>query len=146
MKVMLVAADPVLPELLRRPLVPLGHSLTVVASAAELQELLPEVKPRAVILPRRLPDAELPDVVAWLRGQLEDIAIGTVIIGLEPRDREVARAVHADGFLLAPFADREVLDVLGAARGRASSSCWPTTRRSSTATPCPSSRRPATTW
>jgi CheY-like chemotaxis protein/class 3 adenylate cyclase len=113
-KVMLVSADPVLPELLRRPLVPLGHSLTVVASAAELRRRLPEVEPRAVMLPRRLPDSDLADLVAWMRGQLDDVAIGTIVIGLEPRDREVAREVHADGFLLVPFADSEVLEVLGA--------------------------------
>ncbi|HEU5057064.1 MAG TPA: response regulator [Kofleriaceae bacterium] len=111
---MLIAADPVLPVLLRRPLEPLGHTLTVVASAAEMRRQLHEVQPTAVILPRRLPDEELGNAVAWLRAQLDDVAIGTIVIGLEPRDRDVARAVHADGFLLVPFADREVLDVLGA--------------------------------
>jgi len=112
--VMLIAADPVLPVLLRRPLEPLGHSLTVVPTAAEMRARLHEVQPTAVILPRRLPDEELDSAVAWLRAQLDDIAIGTIVIGLEPRDRDIARAVHADGFLLVPFADREVLDVLGA--------------------------------
>jgi DNA-binding response OmpR family regulator len=112
--VMLIAADPVLPVLLRRPLEPLGHDLTVVPSAAEMRRLLPEVQPTAVILPRRLPDADLDSTVAWLRAQLDEVAIATIVIGLEPRDRDIARAVHADGFLLVPFADREVLDVLGA--------------------------------
>lgn len=114
MKVMLLADDPVLPELLRRPLVPLGHSLTVVRSAAELRRRLPEESPGAVMLPRRLPDAELADLVAWMRGQADEVGIGTIVIGLEPRDRDRARDVHADGFLLVPFADREVLEVLGA--------------------------------
>ena len=114
MKVMLVAADPVLPELLRRPLAPLGHSLEVVASAAELRRRLPAEEPRAVMLPRRLPDGELADVVAWLREQLDHVTIGTIVIGLEPRDSDVAREVHADGFLLVPFADSEVLEALGA--------------------------------
>src|SRR6188768_3405773 len=111
---MLIAADPVLPVLLRRPLEPLGHTLAVVPSAAEMRRQLHAVQPTAVILPRRLPDEELGSAVAWLRAQLDEVAIGTIVIGLEPRDREVARAVHADGFLLVPFADREVLDVLGA--------------------------------
>ena len=114
MKVMLLAADPVLPELLRRPLGPLGHTLAVVPSAAELRRRLAAEEPRAVMLPRRLPDEELADLVAWLRGQLDDIAIGTIVIGLEARDRDVARLVHADGFLMVPFADSEVLEVLGA--------------------------------
>jgi len=117
--VVVVAADPVLPELLRRPLAPLGHELVVVESAAELRRRVPAVEPSAVLLPRRLPDAPLADTVAWLRAQLDHIAIATIVIGLEPRDREVAREVHADGFLLVPFADREVLDALGATtRGR----------------------------
>jgi DNA-binding response OmpR family regulator len=111
---MLVAGDPVLPELLRRPLVPLGHSLLVVPDAAELRRRVPLESPAAVMLPRRLPDAELADVVAWMRAQLDQVAIGTIVIGLEARDRDVARDVHADGFLQVPFADREVLDVLGA--------------------------------
>jgi CheY-like chemotaxis protein/class 3 adenylate cyclase len=113
-KVMLVASDPVLPELLRRPLVPLGHSLVVAADAAELAQRLPTEAPRAVMLPRRLPDAELADVVAWMRGHLDHLAIGTIVIGLEPRDRDLARDLRADGFLQVPFADREVLEVLGA--------------------------------
>jgi CheY-like chemotaxis protein/class 3 adenylate cyclase len=112
--VMLVAADPVLPVLLRRPLQPLGHNLVVVASADEMRRQVDQVQPTAVILPRRLPDAELGGEVAWLRAQLDDIAIGIIVLGLEPRDRDIARAVHADGFLLVPFADREVLEVLGA--------------------------------
>ena len=40
MNVMLVAADSLMPEFLRRPLEPLGHSLSVVSSAAELREAL----------------------------------------------------------------------------------------------------------
>ena len=111
---MLIASDPVLPVLLRRPLEPLGHTLTVVPTAAEMRRQLHQVQPTAVLLPRRLPDQDLGDAVAWLRAQLDEVAIGTIVIGLEPRDRDVARAVHADGFLLVPFADREVLDVLGA--------------------------------
>src|SRR5690606_33639506 len=98
---------------------PLGHELVVVESAAELRRRVPAVEPSAVLLPRRLPDAPLADTVAWLRAQLDHIAIATIVIGLEPRHREVAPEVHADGFLLVPFADREVLDALGATtRGR----------------------------
>ena len=114
MNVMLVAADPVLPEILRRPLQPLGHTLVVVPNVAELRRRVAEVEPSAVLLPRRLPDEELGAAVAWVRSQLDHVAIATIVIGLEPRDRDAARDVHADGFLQIPFADREVLDALGA--------------------------------
>jgi len=119
MNVMLVSADSLMPEFLRRPLEPLGHSLTVVPTAAALRETLRAAEPRAVVLPRRLPDEPVEDVVAWLRGEFDDFAIATIIVGLEPIDREIAREVRADGFLLVPFSDAEVLDVLGATtRGR----------------------------
>jgi len=109
-----VATDPVLPEFLRRPLEPLGHQLVVAASCAELHRVVDEVRPRAVLLPRRLPDASVHDTVARLRRQLDDVAIATVIIGTSPADMAVARDVVADGFLLVPFSDAEVLDVIGA--------------------------------
>jgi CheY-like chemotaxis protein len=113
--VLLVASDPVLPEILRRPLVPLGHALTVVASARELQGRLGALAPSAVLLPRRLPDAELGETIAWLRAQrLSTGPAATIVIGLELGDRELAERAGADGFLLVPFADREVLDALGA--------------------------------
>ena len=76
MKIMLVAGGAVLPELLRRPLEPLGHDLTVVPTVAELRRRVPELEPAAVLLPRRLPDAPLGDAVAWLRAQLDDVASG----------------------------------------------------------------------
>jgi len=119
MKVMLVARDPILPELLRRPLAPLGHSLVVVPDAAALRRAFPSEAPRAVLLPRRLPDAELDDVVAWLADRSADFAVGTVVIGLDPAEHQVATAAKADGFLLVPFSDRDVLDALGAStRGK----------------------------
>ncbi len=114
MNVMVVATDPVLPEFLRRPLAPLGHRLEVVASVAELRARLSEVQPGAVFLPRRLPDARIEDAVAFLRGQLDEVTIAAIVVGVEARDRDIARDVRADGFLLVPFSDAEVLEVVGA--------------------------------
>jgi CheY-like chemotaxis protein len=111
---MLLASDPLMPEFLRRPLEPLGHSLTVVSSAEEMRAQLRATEPRAVLLPRRLPDEPVEDTVAWLRGEFDEFSIATIIVGLDPLDREVAREVRADGFLLVPFSDADVLDVLGA--------------------------------
>ncbi len=114
MNVLLLACDPLLPEFLRRPLEPLGHSLHVVETVADMRSRIKELEPRAVLLPRRTPDAPIEDVVAWVRREIDDFAIATIIIGLEPRDREVAREVKADGFLLIPFSDTDALEVLGA--------------------------------
>ena len=114
MNIIVVAVDPVLPEFLRRPLTPLGHQLVVVDSVAALRESIPKTRPRAVLLPRRLPDASISDTVAHLRAQFDEFAIATIVIGVESRDREIARDVHADGFLLVPFSDAEVLEVIGA--------------------------------
>ena len=114
MNILVVTADAVLCEFLRRPLEPLGHHLAVVDSVAALRERVTELRPRAVLLPRRLPDATVEDAVALLRTQLDEHAIATIIIGVEPADRDIARSVLADGFLMIPFADAEVLDVIGA--------------------------------
>jgi adenylate cyclase len=110
--VVLVSDEPVLAALARRPLEPLGFTVTAVGSIAELERRLAELAPRAVLLPRRLPDRPLPAAVALLHGAAPPIA--AVVVGLAPGDRRLAHDADADGFLLAPFSDAEVLDVLGA--------------------------------
>jgi len=110
--VVLVSDEPVLAALARRPLEPLGFTVTAVASIAELERRIPELAPHAALLPRRLPDRSLAAAVALLRRGVEPIA--AIIVGLAPADRLIARDVDADGFLLVPFSDAEVLDVLGA--------------------------------
>jgi CheY-like chemotaxis protein/class 3 adenylate cyclase len=112
MNVVLVSDEPVLAALARRPLEPIGVTVTAVASIAELERRLPELAPQVALLPRRLPDRSLDAAVALLRGGAQPIA--AIVVGLEPADRLVARDVDADGFLLVPFSDAEVLDVLGA--------------------------------
>ena len=117
MNVVLVSDEPVLAALARRPLEPLGVAVSQVASVAELEHRLAELAPRAVLLPRRLPDRPLDAAVALLHAAAPPIA--AVVVGLLPADRRIAHAADADGFLLAPFSDAEVLDVLGAtARAR----------------------------
>jgi len=112
MNVVLVSDEPVLAALARRPLEPLGVTVTQVESVAELERRLVELAPRAVLLPRRPPDRPLDAAVAVLRRAAEPIA--AVVVGVAPGDRRLAREVDADGFLLVPFSDAEVLDVLGA--------------------------------
>src|SRR4029077_927035 len=60
----------------------------------------------------RLPDRTIADAVELLRGCGEPIA--AIVVGLTPADRAVARDIDADGFLLVPFTDAQILDVLGA--------------------------------
>jgi len=109
-----VSADPLLAEFLRRPLEPLGHRLDAVASVAELQARIDELEPHAVFLPRRLPDRDLASTVAFLRTSIDAWAVAAIVVGVTPGDRDVAREALADGFLLVPFADAEVLEVVGA--------------------------------
>ena len=54
MNVVIVSDEPVLAELIRRPLEPLGYRVATVGSAAELEARLGELAPRAALLPRRL--------------------------------------------------------------------------------------------
>jgi CheY-like chemotaxis protein/class 3 adenylate cyclase len=112
MNLVVVTDDALLCEFLRRPLEPLGHRLVSVASVAELEARLPELAPRAVFLPRRLPDRDVAATVALVGAAAEPAA--AIIVGVAARDRDVAARVDADGFLLVPFADAEVLEVVGA--------------------------------
>ncbi|MEO8706839.1 MAG: response regulator [Kofleriaceae bacterium] len=112
MNVVIVSDEPVLATLARRPLEPLGHTVTALSSIQELEARLTELAPRAAILPRRLPDRTLAATVELLRSRSEPVAI--VIVGLTTGDRASARDVNADGYLQVPFSDAQVLDVLGA--------------------------------
>ena len=112
MNIVIVSDEPVLAALARRPLAPLGHTVTAVASVAELEARMTELAPRAALLPRRLPDRTLADTVAMLRNAAEPAA--AIVLGLATSDRMIARDVDADGFLLVPFSDAEVLEVFGA--------------------------------
>ncbi|HEY0191710.1 MAG TPA: response regulator [Kofleriaceae bacterium] len=116
MNVVVVSDEPALAALARRPLEPLGVTVTAVASVAELARRLAELAPDAALLPRRLPDRSLEDAVTLLRAGARPIT--AIVVGLAPADRRRARDVDADGFLLVPFTDAEVLEVLGAG-GRA---------------------------
>jgi CheY-like chemotaxis protein/class 3 adenylate cyclase len=116
MNIVVVSDEPVLATLARRPLEPLGHEVHAVASVRELETRLAQpgagFRPRAALLPRRLPDRSLADTVEMLRALPEPVAV--IVIGVTTGDRNVARDVDADGFLQVPFSDAQVLDVLGA--------------------------------
>ena len=112
MNVVIVSDEPVLAELARRPLEPLGHAVAHVTSVAELEARLAELAPRAALFARRLPDRSLADTIAMLRRyELEPIA--AIVVGTAA-DRGLAREVAADGFLQVPFSDAEVLEIVGA--------------------------------
>lgn len=114
MNIVLLSPEPVLAEFVRRPLAPLGHELIAMGSADELRQRIHDQHPRAVLLPRRLPDATVAEVVAFVREQFSDSPIATIIIGTAPSDKQLATSVEADGFLAIPFSDAELLEVIGA--------------------------------
>jgi DNA-binding response OmpR family regulator len=114
MQVAVLAPDRLTPEFLSRPLFPLDHQLAVAWDAAELRELVTRLAPRAVFLPRRPPGGELADLINWLHVEAPGAPCAAILLGLEERDRALARKLGADGFLRVPFADAEVLEVLGA--------------------------------
>ena len=116
MNIIVVSDEAVLAELIRRPLLTLGHEVAHVTSVRELEHHLAATPgadaPRAALLPRSLPDRTLAETVELLRAAPSPIA--SVVLGVAAEDRRLARAVDADGFLMVPFTDAEVLDVLGA--------------------------------
>ena len=113
MHVLVMTDDALLPEFLKRPLEPLGHKLTALTSLSELGALVSAASPDVVILPRRLPEGDVAQVVEIVRAK--HAASSIVVLGVDAKDRDVARSAKADGFLLAPFSDREVLDLVGGA-------------------------------
>ena len=112
MNIVIVSDEAVLPALVKRPLEPIGHAVTAVSSVAELEQRLGELDPRAVLLPRRLPDRALDDAIAVVHNHSEPVA--AIVVGLASADRWLARDLDADGFLQVPFTDAQILDVLGA--------------------------------
>ncbi|MFO0548801.1 MAG: response regulator [Polyangiaceae bacterium] len=111
MNVVVVTESPLLFGFFKRPLEPLGHHVVAVKTASEVAARLSELTPSAIVLPRRLPDASIDQAFAMLRGTSASL----VLLGVEARDRELARSVGADSFLLAPFTDAEVVDAVGVA-------------------------------
>ncbi|MBK8251322.1 MAG: response regulator [Polyangiaceae bacterium] len=107
----LVGGGPLLGEMLRRPLEPLGHTVVFHSTFEEFVSSDSAVRSHVVLLPRRLPDVELSAAVADIRKERADVSI--VLLGVSPKDRELARTCEADGFLMVPFSDAEVLDVVG---------------------------------
>jgi DNA-binding response OmpR family regulator len=110
--VVIVSDEPALAALARRPLEPLGFTVTALSSFAALEDRMHVLRPRAALLPRRLPDRTLAEAIAVLRESADPIA--AIVVGVAAADRTIARDLEADGFLQVPFSDAEVLDVLGA--------------------------------
>jgi len=110
--IVVVSDEIVLAQLVKRPLQSLGHDVVHVQSVGELEARLTELAPRAAVLPRRLPDRTLAETVEMLRNAPSPVA--AIVVGVAAADRNLARTIDADGFLLVPFTDAEVMDVLGA--------------------------------
>lgn len=116
MNVLLVTDDVVLPDFIRRPLEPLGHSLVIASSVAAFRSVIDSNPPDAVLLPRRLPDGDVSQQLSWLNEQ--ENRPTTIIVGLDDDEVDLAKNLGADAFLALPFSDADVLNVLDV-RGRA---------------------------
>jgi DNA-binding response OmpR family regulator len=141
MNVAVITRDPVLVSFLERPLAPLGHQLVAAPNLDALDAVgaaaASPARLHAVLLPRRIPadalpapgaaearaaaearpitaEARLHAAVALLRARLGS-ELSVIVVGPAEADRAAARAAGADGFLLVPFADADVLAVLHAA-------------------------------
>ena len=104
MNVVVVSDEPVLAALARRPLEPLGHAVTAVASVARARARgSPSSRRDAALLPRRLPDRSLArhgrDAARRPRAPIAAIVVGVATARSQRRARRrrrrlPARAVH----------------------------------------------------
>ncbi len=115
-RVLVLADEPLLAEFVRRPLEPLGHEVVEAGSGDDALRLARATPFDVVLIARRPPSgSELATVVDQLRSAL-DPRPTLVVVGVSPRDRELSRKVGADAFLLVPFLDADLLDLLGTER------------------------------
>ncbi len=149
MRVYVAAAGSVLGEFVRRPLAAAGHEVQLYGDADSLLAACRADPPAAVVLGARLGGDRGHDLVQRLRRggpMAAPLEVAAVILSPDEADRGDARRVSA-AFLRVPFSASDLLDAVGAAtRGRKLVLARRRLGRSSTVTPCPSSRRPATTW
>ena len=117
MEIAVVGLGKVAPELLRRPLEPLGYRIVALASTAELREHARRAagELRAALLPSRLPGADLARVVAELKAGPAGNELSVVVVGGGERTARRLTELGADAHLDVPFADADVLRVLGPA-------------------------------
>jgi DNA-binding response OmpR family regulator len=114
MEILILAADPVLPELLRRPLAAAGHTVEVAADPDAVETRLRLRPPSALFVPRRLRGADTLGIVRDLKSDEGLRQVAAIVVGTSERDAASAREVRADAFLRTPFTAQEVLTLVGA--------------------------------
>ena len=114
MRVLLLAADRLQPEFLRRPIVAAGHRCETVLSWDELEhqaERQTDEPPQLVLVPARLGADEGPELARRVKARY---AAAVIIYGPgDPIPREPSSPF--DGFLKLPFASAELTSLLGVA-------------------------------
>ncbi len=112
-RVVVVSDEPLLVDFVRRPLEPLGHDVLQAESIQALEELAHRAAPDIVLLPRRVPDVDIDAAVARARRLAPPPSL--VLCGVDERDRRIAERLGIDAFLLVPFTDAQVLEIVGSA-------------------------------
>ncbi|MCC6527465.1 MAG: response regulator [Polyangiaceae bacterium] len=117
MEIAVLGLGKVAPELLRRPLEPLGYRIVALASAAELRAHARAAGPelRAALLPPRLAGTDLAGLIGELKAGPAGRGLSTVVVGGGERTARRIGELGADAHLDVPFSDADVLRVLGPA-------------------------------
>jgi DNA-binding response OmpR family regulator len=117
MDVYVLSAGQVLPELVRRPLLAAGHTVTVFAQVDTAIAAAKVEQPRVIVVSRRVGSDDGIEALTRFRGG-GDVPRALVLVSPDERDAVEARGAGA-GFLRVPFTAAELLDVVGAiSRGR----------------------------
>ncbi len=106
----MLAADPLLPEFVRRGVEAHGHRIEAFRDVEALVESARRSPPGAAVIARRVGSRGAPEVARLLRK--DGSAVPVVLASPDDADRAVARAAGC-GFLRVPFEGAELLHALG---------------------------------
>ncbi|MFO0611840.1 MAG: response regulator [Polyangiaceae bacterium] len=112
-RVVVITDEPLLVDFVRRPLEPLGHEVLCADGIDAFERLAATSAPDVVLLPRRVPDVDLDTAAARVRALARPPSL--VLCGVDSRDRRTAERLGIEAFLLVPFSDTQVLEVVGSA-------------------------------
>jgi DNA-binding response OmpR family regulator len=114
MIVFVLSQGRVLAELIRRPLEAAGHEVRVFEDLTSCVAACTRDKPRALLVPRRVSEADACDVLEKVRAEDAGRSISVVLVSPDESDRAPARQWGV-AYLPVPFAATQLLDVVGAA-------------------------------
>lgn len=107
-KILVVDDDPRICRLLARYLSQEGYQVSTACSGKAMRQMLPEVRPRLVILDLMLPDEDGFGLARELRAR-SNLAIVILSGKANPVDKIVGLELGADDYITKPFDERELL-------------------------------------